>query len=248
MRFFLPAPEWPTDQSDAVLDPSESRHAATVLRLRPGDAVTVFDGLGREATARVVESGKQAVRLAVGEPRLTARPAMRLVLAVAIPKGSTIDWIIEKAVELGAAQVIPLLTERTVVRLAPADRVDRQRKWQRIALEAAKQCGQNWLPSVLPPQPLADALASAPPSDFQWPLVASLQPDARPLAPTLAALPAPAAAALWIGPEGDFTPDEYHQLRAAGLLPVSLGPTVLRVETAALYGLSALQFAATQEK
>jgi 16S rRNA (uracil1498-N3)-methyltransferase len=248
MRFFLPVEAWPDDGAVAVLEEAESRHAAAVLRVREGDEVEVFDGRGRAAVAMVTAVGKKEVRLRLGPVRKIPPPASRLVLVVAVPKGSTIEWIIEKAVELGASEVVPLLTQRTVVRLDASERAERQRKWQRVAVEACKQCGQNWLPHVHPPQSLDEALAAVPPREFAWPLLACLQPDARPLA---AALPAPPPArppdpprpdaAVWIGPEGDFTPDEYSRLRAAGLRPVTLGPIILRVETAALFCLSVIR-------
>jgi len=250
MRFFLSADAWPVDEAEAVLDPAESRHAASVLRVQPGDEVDVFDGHGRVAGAEVAVTGKKEVRLRLGPVRTVPRPVGRLVLAVAVPKGSTMEWIIEKAVELSASEIVPLLTRRTVVRLDPAERGERQRKWERVAIEACKQCGQNWLPRVHPPQPLAEALTAAPPREAAWPLVACLQPDARPLIEVLRVpgtagarpdSPAPPAAAIWIGPEGDFAPEEYALLRAAGLRPVSLGPIILRVETAALFCLSVLR-------
>ena len=243
MRFYLPAAAWPAEGAEAVLDEAESRHAASVLRVRPGDGVEVFDGAGRVAPAAVTEAGKKAVRLRIGTVRHAPPPPSRLVLAVAVPKGSTIEWIIEKAVELGASEIVPLLTSRTVVRLAPAERAERQRKWERVAIEACKQCGQNLLPRVHAPRPLAEALAAAPPASFDWPLVACLQPDARPLGEVLRERGAtrPPDAAVWIGPEGDFTQEEYAELRAAGLLPVTLGSIILRVETAALFCLSVLR-------
>jgi 16S rRNA (uracil1498-N3)-methyltransferase len=248
MRFYLPASAWPADDAGAQLDEAESRHAAAVLRVRPGDAVDVFDGAGRSAPAVVTEAGKKGVRLRLGAVRHAAPPTSRLLLAVAVPKGSIIEWIIEKAVELGASEIIPLLTQRTVVRLDPAERTERQRKWERVAIEACKQCGQNWLPRVHPPRPLTEALAAAPPADFHWPLVACLQPDAWPLGDVLhdratahPTDPRRKDAAVWIGPEGDFTPDEYAQLHAAGLLSVTLGPIILRVETASLFCLSVLR-------
>jgi 16S rRNA (uracil1498-N3)-methyltransferase len=247
MRFFIPPSHWPADSAQAVLDGAESRHAATVLRVQPGDSLEVFDGAGRAATAIVSSVTKSQVHLQLAPSRTTPPPAARLVLAVAVPKGASMDWIIEKAVELGATEIVPLLTQRTVVRVPAPERPERQRKWQRLATEACKQCGQNWLPLVHPPRPLPEALATLPPASFGWPLVACLQPDARPLRTVLHRLPppsppAPADAAIWIGPEGDFTPDEYTELRSTGLHPVSLGPIILRVETAALFCLSILRY------
>jgi len=249
MRFYVSPADWPAEAEAVSLDESEARHASVVMRVRVGERVEVFDGCGRVATAVVAAAGKRAVELTLSETRLAPAAGSRLVLAVAIPKGATMEWILEKAVELGATEVAPLLTQRTVVRLARDERHDRQIKWQRVAVEAAKQCGQNWLPTVHPPRTVADALTALPPMDFSWPLVASLQPSARPFREVLG-LPAgggavPARhAAIWIGPEGDFTPEEDAALRAAGLRPVTLGPIILRVETAALYCLSVLRFCA----
>lgn len=261
MRFFVPPSNWLPGNLELVLDPSESKHAVTVLRLKPGDTVTVFDGAGRQAAGRLMTAEKREVRLQLTDVHQADPIAHRLVLAVAIPKGSTMEWIIEKAVELGVSEIIPLLTQRTVVRLDSAEAAERRDKWHRVAIEACKQCGQNWLPRLHPPQSMAEALSLVPSSAFRWPLVACLQPDALPLPEAIArpggegsraresapgSSPARSSsdALVWIGPEGDFTPDEYSRLRAAGVRPVSLGPIVLRVETAALYTLSVLRFCA----
>lgn len=249
MRFFLSAADWPPEATEVFLDEAESRHAASVLRVRAGDGVDIFDGAGRVAAAVVMEALRNRVRVRLGAVRRVEAPAARLILAVAVPKGSTMEWIVEKAVELGATEIIPLLTRRTVVRLDRAEGAARQRKWEKVAVEAGKQSGQDWLPRVRPPLTLEEALAAAPPGAFQWPLVASLQPDARPMASVLreaaadrpADAPGLADAAIWIGPEGDFDAGEYAQLRAAGLRPVTLGRLVLRVETAALYCLSVVR-------
>ena len=252
MRFFVPPSSWEPAARDLVLDGAESKHAVTVLRLKVGDEVTVFDGAGRHAVGRLVAAEKRLVEVRLEGVRHSPPPAHKLVLAVAIPKGSTMDWIIEKAVELGVSEVVPLLTRRTVVRLDAAEGAERREKWERTAIEACKQCGQNWLPRVQPPRPLEQALADHPASGFRWPLLACLQPDALPLVNALApdgdgadsALSPPLHGMVWIGPEGDFSPEEYSLLRAAGLTPVSLGPIVLRVETAAFYCLSVLRFCA----
>ena len=255
MRFYVTKDRWAADATEITLDPSESHHAASVLRATVGDCVDIIDGQGRTATAEIIHLHKKETRLRLGPVRILPPPTARLVLAVAVPKGSTMDWIIEKSVELGATEIVPLLTQRTVVRLNASDRPERQRKWQRLAVEACKQCGQPWLPRVRTPRTLPEALLIAPPPSFALPLLASLEPPVRPLsslwppsapAPTTTReAPTPEApimdASVWIGPEGDFTPDEYAQLRDAGLWPVSLGPLTLRVETAAFVCLSVLQ-------
>ena len=243
--FFLPPGRWtgPT----VTLDAAESHHAAAVLRLQSGTVVGVFDGCGRKATATVSTVTKREVALVLsGEPDMTARPN-RLALAVAVPKGSTFDWIVEKAVELGASDIFPLLTQRTIVRLAPNERAERREKWQRTALEACKQCGQTWLPTVHEAAALAPFLERQPASAWDLALVASLQPESQPLAAVSDRRTAetgrpPAHAIALIGPEGDFTPQEYAAIAQAGYSPVSLGALVLRVETAALCTLSMLRY------
>ena len=151
------------------------------------------------------------------------------------------EWIIEKAVELGVNAIFPVLTERTVVKLDAKDAAKKQEKWQRVAIEACKQCGQNWLPKVHTPAPFLTALDSLPAHDLK--IIAALQPDARALREiTNLQSQITKSAAVTIGPEGDFTPDEYTTARERGYAPITLGPLVLRVETAALYALSILRY------
>jgi 16S rRNA (uracil1498-N3)-methyltransferase len=171
----------------------------------------------------------------------------RIVLAQAVPKGKNMDLIIQKATELGAAEIAPLLSERTVVRIEDeqGEAEAKRAKWQAIAIEAAKQCGQNWLPTIgLPKSPKEFLAERAKDFDLLW--IASLQPDARhprawlrDFAPPAAA---PKSALVLVGPEGDFTPAEVAMAKAAGCRPITLGPIVLRTETAAIYCLSVLSY------
>ncbi len=243
MRFYLPPERWASPR--VSLDVEESHHAAVVLRVKEGAAVSVLDGAGRRAAARVVAVAKKEVVLELSEVETVPLPSGRLALAVAVPKGSTIEWIIEKAVELGASELVPLLTERTIFRLPAAEREERARKWRRLALEACKQCGQPWLPVVYPPSTWAEALARHPAAEFDLPLLASLEePECR-LRDAAEAFRqrhqrGPRSAIVLIGPEGDLTPGETRAALDAGFQPVSLGPLVLRVETAALAALAVL--------
>jgi 16S rRNA (uracil1498-N3)-methyltransferase len=147
------------------------------------------------------------------------------------------DWIIEKAVELGIAEVFPLLTERTIIRLNAAEASEKQEKWQRSALEACKQCGQTWLPKIHAPQPWKAFLAHLPDTDFR--LIAALLPESR----KWADLPKNTGKSvlLTIGPEGDFSAAEYRQALEHAFQPWSLGEIILRTETASLYCLSVLR-------
>ncbi len=147
-RFFLSPNDWPA----ATLTGSEAHHARSVLRMQPGDRAVLFDGRGREATAEIVSLAAGAVHLRVLQETVTPPLRARITLAQAIPKGKNMDLIVQKAVEIGAAEIFPLLSDRTVVQLDPESAAQKQAKWQTVALEAAKQCGQNWLPHVHPPR------------------------------------------------------------------------------------------------
>jgi len=154
------------------------------------------------------------------------------------------DLVIQKAVELGASEIVPLLTSRTVVRMDDAADAQRKReRWQQIALEACKQCGRNLVPRVAFPSSVEGFLKGLPSEEFL--LLASLQPDALPIKEALALHAASCGSSLQrvtvlVGPEGDFTPEEIVRLKKAGAISVTLGPTILRAETAALYCLCVL--------
>jgi 16S rRNA (uracil1498-N3)-methyltransferase len=224
-----------------ALTGDEARHAITVLRVKPGDTVTVFDGRGNEAHCRVAAVDGDAVRLTLVQQTATPLLPVRLTLAQAIPK-KNMDFIVQKATELGVSAVVPLMSDRTLVQVdADAPKVDR---WRAIALEACKQSGNNWLPEIAPPEKARDYLSrlGERPSEHGLRLIASLQPDAKPLKQILAGLTGPdvTSVLILIGPEGDFTPAELAMAKSAGCLPLSLGQLILRAETAALYTLSIL--------
>ena len=228
-RFFLP------DLQQPALSAAEAHHALHVLRLKVGDTLNVFDGHGHEAQARIAEISRDTIRLTILQRSDTPALPCRITLAQAIPKKS-MDLIVQKATELGVASIVPLVSDRSVVRLDEDSR--RMERWRDIVLDACKQCGNNWLPEIQPPQKAHDFLASPPKSDLK--LIASLQPDARPLKKILIEVPNPKSILILIGPEGDFTPAELGLAKSAGCLPLSLGPLVLRAETAAIYVLSVL--------
>ena len=241
-RFYLPPSRWSEDQPE--LDPADAHHCTDVLRLGSGDAVTVFDGQGNEASATLTEVTRKHTFLSLGERRSTPKPRCSLTLAQAVPKGKNMDLVIQKAVELGASFLIPLLSERTVVRLdGSGDAERKQARWQSIALEACKQCGQNWMPEVGLPRAMKEFFGKLPPVDLM--LVASLQPGARSIKEVISSFETmhgglPESTLVLIGPEGDFTPEEIALALSAGAHPITLGPIILRTETAALYCLSVL--------
>ena len=240
-RFYIPPARW----NQLLLDEDETHHATDVLRMKAGDRATVFNGEGAQAAVELASIGKRAIELKLLQPAQTAPPACRITLGQAIPKGKNMELIVQKATELGAASIVPLTTERTVVQFDARDAEKKREKWQAVAIEACKQCGQNWLPAVLPPQTLGAFFRSAP--EFDLLLVASLQPHALHPKAVLADYrhekgANPASVLVLIGPEGDFTPAEIALALAHGCRPITLGPIVLRTETAALYCLSVLNY------
>jgi 16S rRNA (uracil1498-N3)-methyltransferase len=242
-RFYIAPENW---QSDALLlSDSEAHHCRNVLRLEPGDKVVLFDGRGRELTAEITGSAAEQVQLRKLHEAQTPPLRCRITLGQAIPKGKNMDLIVQKAVEIGAAEIAPILSDRTVVRLDEESASSKQTKWQTVAVEAAKQCGQNWLPEVKAPQSLARFFQEHRRFDLQ--LIGSLQSDAVHLKKILAEYSAehrerPASVLMLVGPEGDFTPAELSLARSQGCRPITLGPIVLRVETASIYCLSILSY------
>lgn len=237
-RFYIPPHAWNPDK--LALDGGETHHALEVLRMKAGDRATVFNGQGAEATVEfaAVDKGKIALKkIAAGK---SAPLACALTLGQAIPKGKNMDLIVEKATELGAAAIAPLLSERTVVRADEGEALLKREKWQRVAIEAAKQCGQNWVPAVAKPRTPKEFFQAGEKWDLM--LIASLQPDSRPIKQALAEAGAkkPARVLVLVGPEGDFTPAEINLAKNAGCRPITLGPIILRTETAAIYCLSVL--------
>ena len=238
-RFYLPPPECSSDR--LVLTGGEARHAAAVLRVKAGDEIVVLDGAGLELTCRVESATPKKVQLIVREKTSSPPPPWRITLVQAIPKGKMLEAIIQKATELGVWRIVPLLSQRVTTHLEGESVEHKAEKWRQTAVEAIKQCGQRWLPQVESPLTLPAWLARC--EKFDLTLVASLQDDRRHLRayfPTGAKRPG--SLCLWIGPEGDFAPEEMEAIKSAGALPMTLGPLVLRSETAALCALSIINY------
>ena len=237
-RFYIPPVAWNPDR--LALDSAEGHHAVDVLRMKTGDRATVFNGEGAEAEVEFLKTGKQGVELRRVSLQKTPPLPCRITLGQAVPRGKNMDLIIEKATELGAAEIAPILSERTVVRGSEGDHIRKQQKWQRVAVEACKQCGQNFLPRVS--QPCAPKAFFDRGQRFDLMLIASLQNDSRPLKTVLAEFGAkrPKSVLILVGPEGDFTPAELSLAKSHGCRPVTLGPIILRTETAAIYCVSVL--------
>ena len=242
-RFYLP----PERCADAVLrlEGREAHHALHVLRLKCGECVTVLDGAGHEFFCEVESCSREVLIMRVTKKNFVHAPPCSITLLQAVPKGKIIESIIQKAVELGVRRIVPLLTERVVTRLDDKDVLEKQGKWQQVAIEAIKQCGAAWLPEITAPTPLS--AFRLPPSAFELSLVGSLQTERRHPRECFREFETkygrlPQSIGVWIGPEGDFTRDELKAIQAGGALPISLGRLVLRVETAAIYCLSILNY------
>lgn len=227
-------------QTEITLGSDQAKYIGKVLRLRPGDNITLFDGSGGEypCTLRIV--GKNEVTVVVGEQLHGNRQSpLSIHLLQCISRGDRMDFVVQKATELGAHQVTPLLSEFSVVRLDESRARKRGAHWQKIAISACEQCGRNLLPQVDQPTSLRSWFGDnylAPGSDSQRFILAPTASLA--LANTDTQGP---EIKLLIGPEGGFSPAEYEQASAAGFVAAGLGPRVLRTETAAIAALAVLQ-------
>src|SRR5437016_13492270 len=156
-RFYISPGNW--NPGALTLRGTEAHHARDVLRMKRGDRAVLFNGRGREITAEIVDLEKDEIRFRKLTENETRPLRCRITLGQAIPKGKNMDLIVQKAVEIGAAEIAPLISDRTVVRLDEESAASKQTKWQTAAIEAAKQCGQNWLPQVQTPKTLAQFFA-----------------------------------------------------------------------------------------
>jgi 16S rRNA (uracil1498-N3)-methyltransferase len=249
-RFYCPTPL----VFGALLDlPDGPARHVQVLRLQPGDAITLFDGLPNsegqfgEYDATVTHMGRSSVQVQVGAWAATRREAARDVhLAVGMPANERMDWLVEKAAELGVASIQPLMTERSVLRLSGERAAKKQAHWQSVAVAACEQCGGNRVPQVHALLTLAQWLKarSAQPDASVLGLLLTLRADSKPLRE--AALPHEAGGTevpditFLSGPEGGLSPAEEDAALNDGFKPVTLGPRVLRSETAALVALTGL--------
>lgn len=231
-RIFTPQPL--ASGAEITLEPAPSHHLLRVLRLRAGAELQLFNGLGGSFTATLVGSrGQHALATIRDFVPVDRESPLAIELAIGISRGERMDWIVQKAVELGVAAIRPLITRRTEVRLGGERGEKKLGHWRHIAIAACEQCGRSRVPAIHPPQTLAKALPAA----IGLRLV--LAPGA--LQPLAAVTEWPSALTLLIGPEGGLAPEEIAAAQAAGFIAVSLGPRVLRTETAPLAALAICQ-------
>ncbi|MEJ0006571.1 MAG: 16S rRNA (uracil(1498)-N(3))-methyltransferase [Steroidobacteraceae bacterium] len=212
-----------------------ANHIARVLRLREGEPLILFDDMGGEYAAVVTALAREVVRVSVGEHTAGDRESpLHVTLAQGISRGERMDVVVQKATELGVKRIVPILAERTVVRLNEVQAENRLRHWRAIAVAACEQCGRNRLPQICPPMTLQQFLVSDLPEGLRLLLKADGRLKVRDL-------PASHAATVLIGPEGGLSPGEQTAAVAAQFQGLSLGPRILRTETAALAVLAIIQ-------
>jgi len=218
-----------------ALPAEAAAHVARVLRGRGGDAIVLFNGDGREFDAVIDTVRGARVEVAVTGVRSVDRESpLALTLLQCVPRGDRMDWIVQKATELGVARIVPLASERSLVRLDGKQAQSKAAHWRRVAAGACEQCGRNRLPVVESPQPLVAYLGAALASGSRL----LLEPDG---ARGAWSWRGGAAIEIAIGPEGGFTREELEAFRITGFVGVRLGPRILRVETAAIAALTWLQ-------
>ena len=228
------------------LNPSESHHLIRVNRGRPGTRVSVFDGQGNEWQCQIVKPDPKETLLRIEEYTKTTSPVCEIVLAQALPKGKTMDQIVRKATEIGVNHIVPLQTQQTQVH--PKENQNKIEKWTLTAIEACKQSGNSYLPEIKPIQTLESWLAQYSSCDTgSLKLVASLESKAVSLKQSIEQFHSPTKdlsreIICLIGPEGDFTPQEYNLISDQGFQPIRLAMHILRVETAAIYALSIIDY------
>jgi 16S rRNA (uracil1498-N3)-methyltransferase len=235
-------------QSGSVVElPRETgAHLAKVLRARSGDEVVLFNGDGREFTGAVEKVQGSRVSASIGAARSIDRESpFQLTLVQCVPRGDRMDFIVQKATELGVVHIIPVLSQRSVVRLDQAQAASKQVHWRAVAVSACEQCGRNRLPSVAAPQPLLNYLGALAQANESLRLV--LEPErarrtehgAQSI--DVASSQSVSRAEIAIGPEGGFAPEELEAFDLSAFSRVSLGPRVLRTETAAIAAIVVLQ-------
>jgi len=237
-RFYCPAPLQP----DALLNlpPQAARHVQ-VLRLQPGQALTLFNGEGGEFAATVNQMGRSEVQVRIGAHQpLDRAPCRAVTLALGMPANERMDWLVEKATELGFSGLQPLMTERSVLRLSGERAEKKVAHWHSVAVAASEQCGGNRVPQLQPVSTLATWLAQLPAAAVGARLLLSLQPPCQALRDAAAQWAPDLPITLLSGPEGGLSPAEEAAALACGFVAVSLGQRTLRAETAALAALVAL--------
>ncbi|MEA3141095.1 MAG: rRNA (uracil1498-N3)-methyltransferase [Gammaproteobacteria bacterium] len=217
-------------------------HVAKVLRARSGDELVLFNGDGREFSGAIESVKGSRVFASIGAARIFDRESpFKVTLVQCIPRGDRMDFIVQKATELGVERIVPVLSQRSVVRLDASQAASKQAHWRAVAISACEQCGRNRLPAVEAPLPLLNFLGAAGAGDSRA-LRLVLEPETAALEAGTGVAGAPVTGALIaIGPEGGFAPEELEAFNLSHFSRLGLGPRVLRTETAAIVAIAILQ-------
>ena len=234
-RFYCPETDV-SSKNIAISDKDELHHLRNVLRLKKNDAVYLFDGKGKEASGKLLTVTPKQADVQIHSVKQSKRKKPLIILACALPKRSKFEFIIEKATELGVDEIIPLKTRRTEIHLR-GNRLDKKYlRYQTVAVNASKQSSRSFIPTVHPITDFDSVLDHL--IKTTDPIIPSLTGKRGNIFSVFEKIKSPKAISLLIGPEGDFTSEEYAQAKERGCLPVTLGETVLKVETAAICALS----------
>jgi 16S rRNA (uracil1498-N3)-methyltransferase len=239
-RFFVP-PSNIRGSTIIIDDQRELHHLRDVLRLGLGDQVICFDGLGNEYRGTITQDASREFIVQVERQLCKASNELTVWLAPGLLKADRFDWVVQKATELGVSRISPVISRHTVVRPDSKFCEAKVTRWQRIAREAAKQCGRTTIPTIDPPQSFETAVTLL--KSVPLILLPTLVVTTIPLRELLTAHTALTQVAIVIGPEGDFSREEIAFAEAHGARPVSLGPLTLRAETAALATIAVLHYA-----
>lgn len=219
--------------SDPPVLPLKAAAHLKVVRPRNGEVMEIFDGKGKYRAVRYSSGSLEAASPVMEEP-----PPREIVLFACITKGSRWDWTIQKATELGVTKIVPVVSDRTIVRVSAAESVDKKERWEKIAAEAARQSDAKWLPEILAPVSFDASLEIVRSTECFTGALLAKAPLA--IADAVTGRRGGLPPAVYVGPEGDFTPEELERLLGVST-PVSLGKSILRAETAAIYALSVIK-------
>lgn len=242
-RFFVSPEAVDTGSGRIYITGGDVNHIKNVLRLEAGERLEISDGACKEYDARIETFEKARIVASIIEAAQNrTEPPIEVTLYQGIPKSDKMDLIVQKCVELGVSRIVPVITGRTVVKFGTGrDAAEKAARWQKISLEASKQCGRGRIPAVTEPVRFEKALEDM--RNYELCIIPYEKESARGIAAALTAGKY-RNAAVFIGPEGGFTEDEIGQAEASGAAPVSLGPRILRTETAGLAVLAILMYEA----
>jgi 16S rRNA (uracil1498-N3)-methyltransferase len=237
-RFYVPQPK--IEEGMLKIEGSEVRHIRRVLRLKTGDEITVFDGSGKDYEGTLVELGSTSVVIKVQKIFSPPRESsLKVTLAQSLLKGEKMDYLIQKVTELGITEIVPFFSSRSIPLLEKSGRLKRYHRWEKIAIEASKQCGRGMVPQIVPLKDYSEMLQIG--SSDSLPLILWEKRGAR-LKEVLEESKERKKVFFIVGPEGGLSEEEVDQARKMGFLPVTLGTRILRSETASLCFLSILQY------